>query len=170
MAATLTTKITFLLNALLQNTVLAQAAQGSVERSPTFSWPTGTGANKADKVYSERVTLAASATETLDLAGALTDALGAALTFVAVKAIILVAAAGNVNDVVMGGAAATQFVGPLGDATDKVKVRPGGFLACIAPDATGWQVGAGTADNLKIANGGGTTGVTFDLIIIGTSA
>lgn len=170
MAATLTTKITFLLNALLQNTVLGQAAQGSVERSPTFTWPTGTGASKADKIYTERVTLTASATETLDLAGSLVDALGAVCTFVAVKAIILVAAAGNTNDVVLGGAAATQFVGPLGDATDKVKVRPGGFLACIAPDATGWQVGAGSSDNLKIANGGGTTSVTFDLIIIGASA
>ena len=127
-------------------------------------------ASKADKIYTERVTLTASATETLDLAGSLVDALGAVCTFVAVKAIILVADAGNTNDVVIGGAAATQFVGPLGDATDKVKVRPGGFLACIAPDATGWQVGAGSSDNLKIANGGGTTSVTFDLIIIGASA
>lgn len=130
----------------------------------------GVGLNAADRIYVDSNTLGASATLDIDLAGSLTDALGAALTFARVKAIFLRAAVGNTNNVVLGGAAATQFVGPFGAAAHTMAVKPGGFLANIAPDATGWVVGAGATDLLRVANSGAGTGVSYDIMIIGASA
>lgn len=129
----------------------------------------GTGDNQADRVFSDTRTLAASATEDLDLAGTLTNPLGAAVVFAKIKAILIKAAAGNTNNVVVGGAAATQFVGPFGAVTHTISVPPGGQFMISAPKA-GWAVGAGTADLLKLANSGAGTGVSFDIVVIGTSA
>jgi hypothetical protein len=129
----------------------------------------GTGASQADKIYSDTDTLTASATRDLDLAGALFDILGDALTFAKVKVILLGAADGNANDVVLGGAAATQFVGPFGAATHTVRARPGGFIALGCKDATAWAVGGGASDFLRITNGGAGSSVTYDIVIIGTS-
>ena len=130
----------------------------------------GTGANAADRLYMDSNTLAASANVDVDLAGSLTDALGAALSFARVKALFLRAASGNTNNVVIGGAASNQFVGPFGAATHTFAVKPGGFMGWIAPDATGWAVTAGTGDLLRIANSGAGTSVTYDVVIIGASA
>lgn len=130
----------------------------------------GTGAGQADRIFSDTRTLAASANEDLDLAGVLVDAFGAAITFVKVKAIVVSAASGNTNNVVIGGAAATQFVGPFGAATHTISVAPGGFFAIARSDATGWAVGAGASDLLRVANSGAGTSVTYDIVIIGTSA
>ena len=130
----------------------------------------GTGANAADKLYADSNTLAASGNVDIDLAGSLTDALGASLTFARVKALFLRAAAGNTNNVVIGGAASNQFVGPFGAAAHTFAVKPGGFVGWVAPDATGWAVTAGTGDLLRIANSGAGTSVTYDVVIIGASA
>lgn len=130
----------------------------------------GTGANQADRIYVDTNTLTASSTTDIDLAGSLTDSLGGSAVFARVKAIFLRAAAGNTNNVVIGGAAATQFVGPFGAATHTIAVRPGGLFAIIAPDAVAWTVGAGASDFLRIANSAAGTSVSYDLMIVGASA
>jgi hypothetical protein len=130
----------------------------------------GTGASQADKLFADTRTLAASASEDLDLAGSLVDAFGATITFVKVKGIFVTAAAANTNNVIIGGASATQFVGPFGSATHTIAVAPGGGFMICRPDATGWAVGAGSTDLLKIANSSSGTSVTYDIVIIGTSA
>ncbi len=129
----------------------------------------GTGANQADRIFADRRTLAASASEDLDLAGVLTDPFGAALIFAKVKAILLRADKANVNDVVVGGASSNQFVGPFGGATHTVAVPPGGAALFVAPGA-GWPVTADSADLLKVGNGAGGTDVTYDVVLVGTSA
>jgi hypothetical protein len=130
---------------------------------------TGTGASQADLLWVSERTLAASASENLDLAGGLVDVFGNTLTFVKIKAILIKAATGNTNSVVVGGAGSNTFVGPFADATDKVGIPPNGYAKFLAP-VSGWAVTAGTGDILQIANSGGTTGVTYDIIIVGTSA
>lgn len=130
----------------------------------------GTAANQADQIWSDNRTITASGTDPLDLAGSLVDALGVTLTFARVKGLIVVAAAGNTNDVVIGGAASNTFINWVGDATDKVKVKPGGILALFAPGPTGYPVTAATGDQLLIANSGAGTTVTYDVVIIGASA
>jgi hypothetical protein len=129
----------------------------------------GTGDNQADKIFSDTRTLAASANEDLDLAGVLSDPLGAALTFAKVKAILVKASTGNTNNVVVGGQATNGFLGPFGALAHTVAVPPGGALLLAAPKA-GWAVTAGTVDLLKVANSAGGTSVTYDIVILGTSA
>lgn len=128
----------------------------------------GTGAAQVDKVFTDQRTLAASATEDLDLAGALTDGLGASLTFAKVKCVMIKAAAGNTNDVVVSRPASNGFV-LFAAASDAISVKPGGVFLWACP-GTGITVTAGTGDLLTITNSAGTTGVTYDVVIMGTSA
>jgi hypothetical protein len=130
----------------------------------------GTGANQADKMYAATRTLALSTGEDLDLAGTLTDAFGAVITFARIKAMIFRAAVGNTNNVIVGNAASNGFISWCGSATDKVTVRPGGTFALIAPDATAYAVTPATADLLHVLNGGAGTPVTYDVVILGSSA
>ncbi|MEV6105703.1 hypothetical protein AB0M28_13445 [Streptomyces sp. NPDC051940] len=130
----------------------------------------GVAANQADRLFTDRRTLAASASEDLDLAAVLLDAFGATLTFARIKGLIVKADSANINNVIVGGAAANGFVSWAGGATHTVTVRPGGVLALWAPDAVAYAVTAGTADLLKVANGGAGSGVTYDIILIGASA
>lgn len=167
----LSTQTLIQVNAFLSNT----AADLSVPAA-NFTFATqanldsGTGLNAADRIYVDTNTLTASSTVDIDLAGSLTDALGAALTFARVKGIFLRAAVGNTNNVVLGAAASNQFFGPFGAATHTTNVKPGGYLAMLAPDAVGWPVTAGTGDLLRVTNGGAGTSVTYDIVIIGASA
>lgn len=129
----------------------------------------GTGSGQADVVFSDTVTIAASGTLELDLRGSMVNPIGGAAVFAKVKAIVVKARAGNTNNVVVGGAVSNPFVGPFGAVEDTIAVPPGGALVLLAP-AAGWAVGAGASDILKFANSSSGTGVTFDLLIIGTSA
>jgi hypothetical protein len=127
----------------------------------------GTGADQANNVFSDERTIAASGTDNLDLAGVLGNALGATLTFTAIKAIMIVADEGNTNDVVVGGAASNTFAGPFADATDKVSIGPGDVFLITRRSAAGLGVTGATGDILKIANSGAGTPVTYKIIIIG---
>ncbi len=127
----------------------------------------GTASGQANALFADQRTIGASSSENLDLAGVLVDPLGATLTFTTIKAIKIKAADANTNNVLVGGAASNTFVGPFSDATDIVAVKPGGIFMWVAPQ-TGATVTASTGDILKIANSGGTTGVTYDIFIIGT--
>jgi hypothetical protein len=126
----------------------------------------GTGANQANNVFGDTRTINASSSENLDLAGGLTNALNATLTFTAIKAILIVADKGNTNNVVVGGAASNAF--PLfGDATDTIAIKPGGCFMIADPTAAGLTVTAGTGDILKIANSGSGSAVSYTIIIVG---
>lgn len=167
----LSTQALLSVSAFLSNTAADLAVpSASFVFASQVNLDTGTGLNQADKVYVDTNTLGASSNVDVDLAGSLTDALGAALTFARVKAVFLRAASGNTNNVVIGGAASNQFVGPFGAGTHTIAVKPGGFFGIIAPDATGWAVTAGTGDLLRIANSGAGSSVTYDLMVIGASA
>jgi len=145
------------------------APQATVDLNVVTSLAPGVSASQADTIWEDQRTLAASANETLDLAGALLDDLGAAAVFVKVKAIMIRASAANVNSVIVGAAASNPFLGPLGGTTPTLTIPPGGFVLLAAPIA-GWSSANAAADSLKIANSGGTTGVTYDIVVIGTSA
>src|SRR3546814_4879890 len=62
----------------------------------------GTGAGKANGTYFYDFSIAASASENIDLSGTLEDAHGNAMVFTKIKAIMLFAAAGNTNNVILG--------------------------------------------------------------------
>lgn len=132
----------------------------------------GTGAGQADVLFSDRRTIAASGTDDVDLNAALTDAFGASISLVRVKALLVSASASNVNNVVVGGAVSNQFASWVGDATDTIVLRPGGvfLLATGAADTTGYGVTAATGDLLRVANSGAGSTVTYDIVLLGCSA
>ena len=133
-----------------------------------FTWADGSGLDQANRAWWDTRTIAISGTDDLDLAGVLTDAFGAAITFSRVKAILVLPWLSNVNNVVVGGAPSNAF--PLfSDVTDKIPVRPGGQLLIVAPDATAYAVTAGTGDILRIANSGAGSTVTYDIAILGAN-
>lgn len=168
---TLESKLALTVAAKLTQSQDLGAAVASALKSFEAVLTDGTAAGKADKIFADTRTLAASASEDLDLAGVLLDPLGAALTFVKVKGLLIKAADGNTNDVVVGNSSSNTWAALL-NSTGTVKVRPGGVLAVFAgaADATGYAVTGGTGDLLKVANGGAGTSVSYDVVVIGTSA
>lgn len=144
--------------------------QHSLSFNPSVTLTDGTGANQINRIFADTITLAASANQDIDLAGALVDAIGQTITFARVKGILVRSAAANTNNVIVGGAASNQFATWVGGAAHTITVRPGGFLALSAPDATAYAVTASTGDLLRFANSAGGSSVTFDLVIVGATA
>lgn len=167
----LTSSISIAVDALLTSAgaLTTRSAPLTIRKAVLLS--SGTGVGKADRAYAGRRTLAASASEDLDLAGVLLDDLSAVVTFARVKVLVVRAAETNTNNVIVGGAATNTFVGPFGAATHTLAVRPGeAKVICATGDATAYPVTAGTGDLLKIANSGAGSTVTYDIVIIGASA
>ncbi len=135
-----------------------------------FSLADGTAVGQADRIFSDTRTVNASTNDDLDLAGVLTDSFGATVTFVKVKGLFIRSAAANTQNFSVGNAAANQWATLL-NATGTVTMRPGAVLLVAAgvADATAYGVTAGTGDLFRVANGAGTS-ISYDIIIVGTSA
>ncbi len=147
-------------------TLLSSGLRAPLSQNGSVTLTDGITTGKADKIWFKQSTIALSSSETWDLSS-LTDVFGDAVAFVKVKLLYVKAAAGNTNNVIIGAAAGTQFVGPFGSTTHTVAVPPSGCQMFTNP-TTGWVVSTGVS--LKIANSGAGTGVTYDIIIAGTSA
>lgn len=142
-------------------------AQLPVNVSQELALADGTAADQANAVYIDAFSIAASGSLNLDLAGGgLTDRLGNALNFTAVKAILLIADATNTNNIVVGNGT-NPFVGPFGAGTHSLAVEPGGQILLATRTAAGWAVVAGTGDVLKLANSGAGSAVTGTIVIVG---
>lgn len=165
----LTSKLSVSVNATLTNVLDLATGSTPLDLTKTYRLPDGTGANQANRIFHDQRTLAASATEDLDLAGVLTDPYGASITMARIKALIVSAATGNTNNVNVI-RPASNGVPLFLAAGDGIPVRPGGVFAWIAPDATGIAVTAGTGDLITFTNSAGSTSVTYDVVIIGASA
>jgi hypothetical protein len=138
--------------------------------SSNFTMASGTAASQADRVWTDTRTLGISATEDLDLAGsALLDAFGVAAVFVKLKALIIKAAAANTNNVQLSRPAGAIGVPLFLAISDGIVIPPGYTFAWFGP-GTGITVTPATGDVITITNGGAGTGVTYDIVIIGTSA
>lgn len=168
----LASRISLAVNANLTSALDLVTASAPLLKTYEAILATGTGAGQADKIFSDTRTLAASGTEDLDLAGVLLDAFGTAITFVKIKALIVSAAAGNTNNVLVGGVAAGLSSIIVPQTTGIVTVRPGATFAVFAgqADSTGYAVTATTADLLHVANSSSGTPVSYDVIVVGTSA
>ena len=126
----------------------------------------GTGATQCNRVWTRKdQSLAASSSETWDLAGALTDSLGAACVFTALKVIALYAKPANTNNVVIGADAAHVVI--FDAALDSVSIRPGQVFLMTNLTTAGWTVTGTSADLIKIANSGAGTPVIYDLALLG---
>jgi hypothetical protein len=168
----LTTQLTLSVIAKLTGATDLATVEAALTRKYRTDLANGIGAGNADRIWHDQRSIAASGTDDIDLSGSLVDALGNACVFARVKGLIIVAADGNTNNLVVGNTTSNGFVSWVGGATHTVTVRPGGFLALCAgdADATGYTVTAATADLLRVANSGSGTPVTYDIIVVGNSA
>jgi len=129
----------------------------------------GVGANQADRIWRAQRTIAASATDSLDMAGTLVDVYGTTFTLARIKGLMVAASGSNTNNVNVTRSAANGLPIFLA-ASDALVLRPGGAFLWFAPDAVGIAVTAGTADLLDMINSAGGTSVTYDIMVIGASA
>lgn len=134
-----------------------------------FALSSGTGAGQADLMFTDIRTLAASGTENLDLAGSLTDAYGATLTFVEVRAVLFKADSGNTNDVEIT-QPSSNGVPLFLAAGDGIALGPGGVFLWACPADASVTVTASTGDLLTVTNGSSGTSVTYQVVILGCSA
>lgn len=157
------------INATLTKTADFESASSAIAHALSVAFTDGTAAGMADRIFKDTRTLAASATEDLDLSGALTNIYGEAVVFADVRCILITADSGNTNNVNVTRPASNGLPIFLA-ASDGVAVRPGGAFLYLAQDATAIPVTAGTGDLLTLTNSSGTTGVTYSITIIGASA
>jgi len=168
MAKELQSSVQVAISGVLTNALDLSTPEDSLSKSFRDSLATGTVLDQADRMWHDNRTLSATS-EDIDLAGGVTDGLGASVTFVKVKCIAIFNNSTTAGDnLTVGGAAATQFVNWVGDATDKIVIGPGGCFLLWNPSLAGYAVGAGASDLLKVDSGANE--IEYDIIIIGTSA
>lgn len=126
----------------------------------------GVGLNQADAVWSDRRTVNASTTDSLDLNGALETAVGVAFTPARIKG--LICRNRGAQNIALTRPAANG-VPWLTAAGDSIIIVPGGINIWLAPTAAGIAVAAGTGDLIDIVNGAGAA-VDYDIVIIGATA
>lgn len=127
----------------------------------------GTGANNANFAWSDKLTITASNSSTIDLSS-LTDRFGNAIapTIIKLFGVKLVSSTDTAATISIGNAASNQWVSVIEGTNDLVKIRYGGFAVFGCKDATGYAV-SGTNKNLKILNNSATQSVIVDVVVVG---
>lgn len=138
----------------------------TLDQDYTQLFSSGTGANQGNALWQSQRTLAASASESIDLNASLTDDFGQSVTCTKVRALVVKAASANTNNVLVGGGATTVTSLTTTGALPGLVVRPGGVMVWTFPDATGAAVTAGSTDIIQFANSAGSSSVTFDVIVV----
>lgn len=169
MATSLKTVLTAAISANLSNPLDLVTGSAPLEYTKKMTWTNGTTVDKADLVFSDTITLNASSNADLDLAGSLSSVYGATLTFVELRAILIVAAAGNTNNVRVT-RPASNGVPLFLAASDGIDVPPGGLFFWACPADGKVAVTAGTGDLINVANSSSGSSVTYDVVIVGVSA
>jgi len=172
MAVNLSGTISVGFNVTDQRTLVSGAAPqvGSITSlfSAAFSIVSGIAAGQCDKAWCDSRSVNASATDTLDFAGVVTDAFGAVVTFAKIRGIVIAAAAANVsvltitrpasNGILLFGAISQTIAG----------LSAGGIFAWVDPQV-GLSVTPATVDLLTVVNGAGGTAI-YQIGVVGTSA
>lgn len=169
MPTTLKTVVTAGIATTFKNLLDLSTPTDAAEVTAKIQLSNGTGANAADLCFHDQRTIAASSNEDLDLAGSLAGPFGASQVFVEVRAVMIKAAAGNTNNVRVT-RPASNGVPLFLAASDGIDVPPGGVFLWSCPADGKVTVTASTGDLINVANSSSGTSVTYDVVIIGTSA
>jgi hypothetical protein len=132
----------------------------------------GLAARQIDILYMAERTVNASSNDDIDLAGVLTDALGATVAAAELVGIVVVnepkdkATPRNLSNLTIGGASS-----PVpGFSAAIVPIEPGGVFAALSPGAAGLAtVTASTGDKIRVANGAGGA-ARYQIAILARSA
>jgi len=117
-------------------------ASETVERfGAILTWPhtTGAGADQMQTIVTDAATLTNSASRTIDLTSVV-NGFGDAVSFSSVRFLAVTASSDNLDPIDIGAAGATAFVNWIGGTNQTIRIRPGGAVAFVAPDATGYAV------------------------------
>jgi hypothetical protein len=145
----LTGKIAF--NANLQETGSVDLGTAAYNVNFAYDWvvASGTAVNQADRLWVDaNRTLAASATEDLDVVGMLMTAFGVSLTLVKLKGLFIQTPSTNPGNLTLSRVATgvPLFVA----ASDAMVIPPGGLFAWVTQAATAVPVTAATADTVTL--------------------
>lgn len=143
-------------------------ATSNLQRALALAFTDGVGANQVDLIFHDQRTLAASASEDIDLNGVLTDIYGQSVNFARIKAVLVLPAVANLNNINIS-RPASNGVPLFLAASDGIVVHPGGIFLWAVPSAAGVAVTAGTGDLLTITNAAGTNSVVYDIVILGAA-
>lgn len=169
MTTTLKTTVTASIETTFKNVLDLSSPVDNLVELIKIQLSNGTGANSADLCFHDQRTLTASGTEDLDLAGSLAGPFGASQVFVELRAILVKASASNTNNVNIT-RPASNGVPLFLAAGDGVPIPPGGVFLWACPADGKVTVTAATGDLITLTNSAGSTSVTYDVVIIGTSA
>lgn len=163
--ATFTGTLKLTLDAVFGESIDVGTLKHNIEYSKQYSIGSGTGANQANQVFVDNRTISGSSTDSLDLAGSLSDAFGNTITFTAIKGIIIAAGA-NGDNLIVGGASTNAFVNWVSNSSDEIVIKPSGLFVHYDPSAAGYAVTASTGDILEIENADASS-ATYDIVLIG---
>lgn len=127
----------------------------------------GTTATKADRVWSDTRSAAASA-DTIDLLGTLTDASGTTISFVDVLLFAIKNKSTTATENLTVGAGSNNWSTWAGASGHQVVIPPGGAFVWFAGTVDDEQPTAGTGDILTIDPGSDT--ISYDIIVLGRSS
>jgi hypothetical protein len=136
--------------------VLGAAPNWAATMLHTKALKNGTAANQYDVQYAAERTISSGATDSIDLAGVLADAMGDTVTAAELVGVAIINQAvdgtpNTTNITVGGGSNAVP-----GFSSALAPISPGGMLFMLSPGAAGLAtVTAGTGDILQIVNGSG---------------
>lgn len=141
-------KIEAILDIVLSGSPDSGTAKHTVNESVRIDLTDGIGANQANNIFADDFTISGAGTQTYDLAGGITNALGSTLTFTAIKAILIE----NTGAAALTyGGGANPFLGFVGGATHTISIPVGGSLLLTDPSAAGQAVTAGTGDTITLS-------------------
>jgi hypothetical protein len=142
----------------------------AIALSALESLANGTSNVQADLVYQDTFSIPLSSSTVLDMGtgGGMTTPFGGAFAPAEVVGFLLVADAGNTNNIIIGNNATEDFLGWFGAVTHTEAVKPDGWTFHFAP--AGWAVANNSTDKIKLANSGAGTAVAGSVIIIARSA
>jgi hypothetical protein len=171
MSDTLTAQIKSSLHWLFQESLDLTTVEDDAKLEYDESLADGTSDNQADKVWHDSRTLAAAASDDLDLTSLANTIFGSTVTisFAKFKAVLIVNTSTTTgDDLTVGGAASQEWTAWVAAAGDKVRV-PANSCLLISNKKTGWTVTDGSSDTLRITNTGAGS-ITYKIAILGTSA
>ena len=169
MTTTLSTIVTAQIETTFRNVLDLSTPVDTLLKKTKIELSNGTSANSADLCFHDQRTLGASGTEDLDLAGSLAGPFGASQVFVELRALLISASSSNTNNVQVT-RPASNGVPLFLAASDGIAIPPGGVFLWSCPADGKVTVTASTGDLITITNSAGSTSVTYDVVIIGTSA
>lgn len=126
----------------------------------------GEAVDCAEELFHDRRTVAFGVTDSIDVAGSLTNGLGQTVTFTKIKMVLIKAAETNPNnlEITMPADGIPMFK----TAADAVLLGADDLFLITRRAAAGIAVGAGATDQIDIVNPGGAGSCVYDIYIIGT--